>query len=69
MLHGERLARAFATLAEFAPRMHFLVPPFTWRNIVAGLEAIRPQLLLVDYLQRVGPPVQCDGIRAAAFGS
>jgi len=68
-LHGERLAVRLAAMAEFSPRLHFLTPPFAWPNIVAGLQATKPQILLLDYLQRIAPPADCENTRAAVAAS
>lgn len=69
--HGERLARGFATMEAFIPRLHFLTPPFDWTNIVETMDATNPQLLVLDYLQRIGPPKgeKTDNERAAVSAS
>lgn len=69
--HGERLEVGFATLETFAARLHFLEPPFTWPNIVKGLKAVQPKLLMIDYLQRIGSgnATESDNARAAVSAS
>jgi replicative DNA helicase len=54
--------RAFATLEDLGDRLAFLTPPFSIERIVEAAESHRPQIVVIDYIQRIQC---CDGIADA----
>jgi replicative DNA helicase len=54
--HGDRMAKAFATLEPLCERLCFVRPPFDLANVAAAADAFGADLLLLDYLQRIKPP-------------
>lgn len=54
--------QAFATLEVLGDRLAFLSPPFSIERIVEAAESHRPQIVVIDYIQRIQC---CDGIAEA----
>jgi replicative DNA helicase len=54
--HGDRLAKAFATLEPLCERLCFVRPPFDLENIAVTADAFDADLLVLDYIQRIKPP-------------
>jgi replicative DNA helicase len=50
------LERGFSTLEEVADRICFCRPPFTLENVAAVADNFQPDLLVLDYIQRITPP-------------
>src|SRR5262249_36544583 len=58
-----------ATRERFAPRLGSPCPPFDWGRIAVAVNAHRPGLLVLDYLQRITPTDKADSERAAVSAS
>lgn len=54
--HGDRLADGLAKVRAVLDRVAFVRPPFDLANVAATADATGAELLLIDYVQRVGPP-------------
>lgn len=54
--HAEPLARGLKELAALVPRVAFLRPPFDLANVARSADAFGAGLILLDYVQRIGPP-------------
>lgn len=52
-LHARRIEAAIATLASIGDRLFFMQEPFSIEMIGRSLLEVRPQILLVDYVQRI----------------
>jgi|694.fasta_scaffold78443_5 replicative DNA helicase len=50
---------AFATLESIGDRMAFMGPPFTIEHVVDAVRMMQPQILVLDYIQRLQC---CDGV-------
>lgn len=53
---AEPLARGMAALGELAKRVAFLRPPFDLSNVARSADGFGADLILLDYVQRIGPP-------------
>lgn len=54
--HGDRLDQAIATLETIADRLAFVKPPFNLENVAAVADAFHPDMLVLDYIQRIPLP-------------
>ena len=54
--HKERLDIGLCDLKALADRLAFVKSPFDLENIAAAADAFRPDLILLDYVQRITPP-------------
>lgn len=54
--HADPLARGLADLGERLNRVAFLRPPFDLANVAHAADGFGADLILLDYVQRVGPP-------------
>src|SRR5262245_2055050 len=53
--HADRIDQALATLEPLAERLAFVRPPFDLANVALTADAFGADLLLLDYIQRIGP--------------
>ncbi len=63
--HADRVEFGLKTLGSVADRLAFLRPPFTLENVADSADAWRPDLILLDYIQRLVPPGQHDSRRGS----
>ena len=54
--HADRLDLAFNTVEALSDRLAFVRPPYTLENIAASADEHHPDLLVLDYIQRIRPP-------------
>lgn len=54
--HADPLARGLADLGERLKRVAFLRPPFDLANVAHTADGFGADLILLDYVQRIGPP-------------
>lgn len=54
--HGPRLDSGLSVLREIGDRLAFCGPPFTTDAIDTAVRQHKPDLIIVDYIQRVRPP-------------
>jgi replicative DNA helicase len=53
--HSEPLQRGIGSLELLADRLAFVRPPFDLGNVAASADAFEADLIVLDYVQRVGP--------------
>jgi replicative DNA helicase len=53
--HAERIDAGLSTVETFIDRLAFLEPEFDLRNIAHTADAHRADIIVADYIQRVGP--------------
>jgi replicative DNA helicase len=63
--HAGRVDQGLATLEPLAERLCFVRPPFDLENVAATADAFDAGLLLLDYIQRIGPPGEHGDRRGA----
>jgi replicative DNA helicase len=49
----ERIEQAMATLGAIGDRMYFMGQPFTLEHIFEAVQVVQPNVLIIDYLQRI----------------
>lgn len=49
----ERIEQAMATLGAIGDRMYFMGPPFTLDHIFEAVQVVQPNVVIIDYLQRI----------------
>lgn len=54
--HSERLDRGLHALDELSGRLAFVRPPFDLANVAASADAFGADLIVLDYIQRIGAP-------------
>lgn len=67
--HAERIDEGLKALERIAERLSFVRPPFDIANIAASADAFEADLLLLDYIQRIGPSGEHRDRRAAVDSS
>jgi replicative DNA helicase len=63
--HAEAVERGMQALADLADRLAFARPPFNLRNVAASADAFGADLIVLDYIQRIGPAGEHDDRRGA----
>jgi replicative DNA helicase len=53
--HAERLDAGLNALEQLSDRLAFVQPPFDLENVAASADAFEAGLILLDYIQRIGP--------------
>jgi replicative DNA helicase len=64
--HAGRVERGMHDLERLADRLAFVRPPFDLANIAASADAFEAGLIVLDYIQRIGPPPGTHGDRRGA---
>ena len=54
--HREAIERGMQALESLSERLAFIRPPFDLENIAESADAFEANLILLDYIQRIGPP-------------
>jgi replicative DNA helicase len=54
--HAERVERGLQALERLADRLAFVRPPFNLASVAGGADGFEAGLILLDYVQRIGPP-------------
>src|SRR5262249_52784005 len=54
--HADRIDQAMNTLEPLAERLAFVRPPLDLANLALSAHSFGPDLLLLDYIQRILPP-------------
>ena len=54
--HADRLDRGLNALEQLSDRLAFVHPPFDLANVAASADAFDAGLIVLDYIQRIGPP-------------
>lgn len=54
--HGADLQRGFEALERVADRLAFVGPPFNLANVAESADAFGADLIVLDYIQRIGAP-------------
>lgn len=54
--HADRLDRGLNALGPLCDRLAFVQPPFDLANVAASADAFDAGLIVLDYIQRIGPP-------------
>lgn len=57
---GAELAPAVEILRRVGPRIHYAEPPYVMPSIRATVDEVKPAILVVDYIQRIGVPGHQD---------
>jgi replicative DNA helicase len=52
--HAEAVERGMRILADLADRLAFVRPPFDLANVAASADSFNADLILLDYIQRIG---------------
>jgi replicative DNA helicase len=63
--HGGRIDQALHTLEPLAERLAFCRPPFGLASVAGVADEFGARLLLLDYVQRIGPPGEQGDRRGA----
>ena len=63
--HTQRIAAGLVTIESFAGRLAFLQFPYDLANVAAAADAFQPQLLVLDYIQRIEPPGKYSNRKSA----
>jgi len=63
--HAEAVERGMRALDDLADRLAFLRPPFNLGNVAASADAFDAGLIVLDYIQRIGPAGEHDDRRGA----
>ena len=53
---ADRLDRGLSALEALSDRLAFVRPPFDLANVAASADAFDAGLIVLDYIQRIGPP-------------
>lgn len=67
--HGERIERGLSALEHLSERLAFVRPPFDLANVAESADAFGADLILLDYIQRIGPPGEHNDRRGAVDAS
>lgn len=54
--HADRLDRGLSALEHLSERLAFVRPPFDLANVATSADAFDAGLIVLDYIQRIGPP-------------
>ncbi len=54
--HAGRLDRGLNALEQLGERIAFVRPPYDLANVAASADAFEAGLIVLDYIQRIGPP-------------
>ena len=54
--HSDSLDRGLSALEHLTERLAFVRPPFDLANVAASADAFDAGLIVLDYIQRIGPP-------------
>lgn len=54
--HADRLEEGMSALESLSDRLAFVRPPFDLANVAASADAFDAGLIVLDYIQRIGPP-------------
>ena len=54
--HADELEAGMSTLESLSERLAFVRPPFDLANVAASADAFDAGLIVLDYIQRIGPP-------------
>jgi len=54
--HADRLDQALRTLEPVSERLTFMRPPFNLTNVAQSADAVKADLIVLDYIQRILPP-------------
>jgi replicative DNA helicase len=63
--HAEAVERGMRALDDLADRLAFARPPFNLGNVAASADAFDAGLIVLDYIQRIGPAGDHDDRRGA----
>jgi replicative DNA helicase len=63
--HADRVERGFHALERLSGRLAFANPPFDLANVAASADAFDAGLIVLDYIQRIGPPGEHGDRRGA----
>jgi replicative DNA helicase len=63
--HAEAVERGMQALDDLSDRLAFVRPPFDLRNVAASADAFGADLIVLDYIQRIGPAGEHDDRRGA----
>jgi replicative DNA helicase len=63
--HADQLERGFGALEQISDRLAFVQSPFDLANVAASADAFGAGLIVLDYIQRIGPPGEHGDRRGA----
>ncbi len=67
--HADRLEAGLSALESLSDRLAFVRPPFDLANVAASADAFDAGLIVLDYIQRIGPPGDHGDRRGAVDAS
>jgi replicative DNA helicase len=65
--HAERVERGLHALEQVADRLAFVRPSFDLANVAAAADGFEAGLIVLDYIQRIGPPPGEHGDRRGSI--
>lgn len=63
--HADRIDQALNTLELVGDRLGFVDPPFSLENVAESADTLEADLIVLDYIQRIGPPGEHDSRRGS----